>query len=152
MTEVEKQLKDYNWIKRNIEEARNQIEIIQDTISSLRQLSAVQYDDMPKAKIVCSVVESASTRIEQELINLQSWNDRLQKYYKKEKEINEWLDMLETNEREVVIYRALKNMRWQLVCSATRYSISRAQALYSKAIKKIMKKVAKKKLIEEKSQ
>jgi hypothetical protein len=99
---------------------------------------------MPKAKVISSVVESASTRIEQELINLQSWNDRLQKYYDQEKEINEWLDMLKANEREVVIYRAIKNMRWQLVCITTRYSISRAQELYKDAIRKIEKKYRKK--------
>ncbi|GEM_PF-2923817 len=144
MSEVEKQLKDYNWIKRNIEEARQQIELINDTIESLRELGAVEYSDMPKAKVISSIVESKAERIELELVNLQSWNDRLQKYYEQEKEINEWLDMLESNEREVVIYRALKNMRWQLVCITTRYSMSRAQELYSKAIRKINKKYKKK--------
>jgi len=144
LSEVEKQLKDYNWIKRNIEEARQQIELINDTIESLRELGAVEYSDMPKAKVISSIVESKAERIELELVNLQSWNDRLQKYYEQEKEINEWLDMLESNEREVVIYRALKNMRWQLVCITTRYSMSRAQELYSKAIRKINKKYKKK--------
>jgi hypothetical protein len=144
LSEVKEQLKDYNWIKRNIEEARQQVELIKDTIESLRELDAVEYSDMPKAKVISSIVESKAERIELELINLQSWNDRLKKYYDQEKEINEWLDMLNANEREVVIYRAIKNMRWQLVCITTRYSISRAQELYKDAIRKIEKKYRKK--------
>jgi len=76
MTEIEKQLRDYNWIKRNIEEARKQVEVIKDTIEAIRDLSAVSYDDMPKAKTISSVVESAINRIEQEYINLRSWNDK----------------------------------------------------------------------------
>ncbi len=143
MTEVEKQLRDYNWIKRDIEESRKQIEVIRDTLATMRQLSAVQYDDMPKAKVIGSIVEDTATRIEQERINLKSWNDRLQEKHEKLMQINKWLDMLPDNQREIVIYRAIKDMRWNRVARACRYSEVRAKELFYKAINNIQREAAK---------
>ena len=134
MTEVEKQLRDYNWIKRNIEEARKQVEVIKDTIEAIRGLSAVSYSDMPKAKVISSVVESAIDRIEQEYINLRSWNDKLKGYCDQEMQIMEWLDCLPDNQRQVVEYRAIKNMSWHMVKRLANYSECHAKRLYYEAL------------------
>ncbi len=139
MTEVEKQLRDYNWIKRNIEEARQQIEIIDDTIEALRELSAVEYSDMPKAKVIASVVESKAERIELELINLQSWNNRLEKYYKQEQEILDWLDYLQDNQREIVTLRAIKKMKWYMISRVANYNQDHARRLYHQAINSLQR-------------
>jgi DNA-directed RNA polymerase specialized sigma24 family protein len=57
--------------------------------------------------------------------------------------INKWLDMLPSNQREIVIYRAIKDMQFNRVARACRYSEVRAKELYYKAINNIQKEEAK---------
>lgn len=139
MNSVEKRLRDCDWVKRNIIEARLQILEITKGMDVLRDISAMEYSDMPTAKGVSSIVEAKFERLQMEIINLQSWNDRLEKYYKQECWINSTLDKLPDNQRQVVEARAIKGLKWYLVSRATGYSVSQAKRLYYQALSGLSK-------------
>jgi len=55
-------------------------------------------------------------------------------YCDQEMQIMAWLDSLPDNQRQVVEYRAIKNMSWNMVKRLTNYSERNAKRLYYEAL------------------
>ncbi len=137
--EVIKLLGDYNWIVRSIEEANKEIEICKDTIDAARQLSAIDYSEeaVGGTSVMSDATYNAFQRVEEVSKSLEYWNKRLSELYSKRQLILSWLDMLDHEERMIIEFKNIKNMKWYMVASAMNYSERQCKRIGRKALEKI---------------
>lgn len=137
--DIIKLLGDYNYIQRNIEEANKQIEICQDTIEAARELSGIDYskEAVGGTNIISDMTYNAVRRVEEVSKELEYWNNRLENMYSKIHQVNSWMDILEPEERMIIEFKNIKNMKWYMVSSALSYSERQCKRIGSKGLEKI---------------
>jgi hypothetical protein len=136
--EIIKELEDYNWYNRCIEEANKEIEVCKDTITAARELSGIDYSrDSSGCNTISDSVANAVQRIVEINESLDFWNKRLKDLYFKKHRIVGWLDLLTPDERIVIEHKNIKNYKWYMVANVLSYSERQCRRIGNEALSKI---------------
>lgn len=131
---------DYGNSGSYIKEIHNEMELLKADIEAMRQLSAVNYDGMPKGNATSDPTAQAATYIvdvyESRIEKLKA---NVQRIMERKALAEELLSRLTDDERKVIEERYIKGTRWDFIPGVLHFERTWCFELRKRALKKMCK-------------
>lgn len=136
--DVIKLICEYGNSENYIKDIHKEMELLNADIEAMRQLSAVNYDGMPKGNKTSDPTAQAATYIVDVYENrIKKLKGNVEKIIKNKMLAEELLDRLTEDERKVIIERYVNGTRWDYIPGVLHFDRSWCFVLRKRALKKM---------------